>query len=78
MKYVFVVKPDNTVERRNLETAHFEGKRIVKSGLKDGEKVVSTRLQMLQPGMKVTPVTGAAVSCRERQDQRPLESQTEK
>jgi hypothetical protein len=34
----------------------FEGKRIVKSGLKDGEKVVSTRLQLLQPGMKVTPV----------------------
>jgi hypothetical protein len=28
----------------------------VKSGLKDGEKVVSTRLQLLQPGMKVTPV----------------------
>jgi len=30
-----VVKPDNTVERRNLETGGlFEGKRIVKSGLK--------------------------------------------
>ncbi len=57
LKYVFVVKPDNTVERRNLETGGlFEGKRIVKSGLKDGEKVVSTRLQLLQPGMKVTPV----------------------
>jgi hypothetical protein len=28
----------------------------VKSGLKDGEKVVSTRLQMVQPGMHVTPV----------------------
>jgi len=57
LKYVFVVKPDNTVERRNLETGTiFEGKRIVKSGLKDGEKVVSTRLQLLQPGMKVTPV----------------------
>jgi hypothetical protein len=28
----------------------------VKSGLKDGEKVVSTRLQLLQAGMKVTPV----------------------
>ena len=57
LKYVFVVKPDNTIERRNLETGGlFEGKRIVKSGLKDGEKVVSTRLQMLQPGMKVTPV----------------------
>src|ERR1700719_2848945 len=57
LKYVFVVKPDNTVERRNLETGGlFEGKRIVKSGLKDGDKVVSTRLQLLQAGMKVQPV----------------------
>jgi RND family efflux transporter MFP subunit len=57
LKYVFVVKPDNTVERRNLETGGlFEGKRIVKSGLKDGEKVVSTRLQLLQAGMPVQPV----------------------
>src|SRR5438105_1550075 len=57
LKYAFVVKPDNTIERRTLETAStFEGKRIVKNGLKDGEKVVSTRLQLLQPGMSVTPV----------------------
>ena len=57
VKFAFVVKPDNTVERRNLETGTiFEGKRIVKSGLKDGEKVISTRLQIVQPGMRVTPV----------------------
>jgi len=57
LKYAFVVKPDNTVERRTLKTGPlFEGKRIVKRGLKDGEKVVSTRLQMLQPGMSVTPL----------------------
>src|SRR5438132_1740714 len=57
LKYAFVVKPDNIIERRNLETGGiFEGKRIVKHGLKDGEKVVSTRLQLLQAGMKVTPV----------------------
>src|SRR6202162_5917785 len=57
LKYAFVVKPDNTIERRTLETGTiFEGKRIVKNGLKDGEKVVSTRLQMVQPGMHVTPV----------------------
>src|SRR6266446_3642564 len=57
LKYAFVVKPDNTLERRTLETGTiFEGKRIVKSGLKDGEKVVSTRLQLVQPGMTVTPV----------------------
>jgi len=57
LKYAFVVKPDNTIERRNLETGGlFEGKRIVKSGLKDGEKVVSTRLQLLQAGMPVKPI----------------------
>jgi RND family efflux transporter MFP subunit len=57
VKYAFVVKPDNTIERRTLETGTiFEGKRIVKSGLKDGEKVVSTRLQLLQPGMPVKPI----------------------
>ena len=57
VKYVFVVKADNTVEHRNLETGPiFEGKRIVKKGLKDGEKVVSTRLQIVQPGMPVQPI----------------------
>jgi multidrug efflux system membrane fusion protein len=57
LKYAFVVKPDNTIERRNLEIGGlFEGKRIVKNGLKDGEKVVSTRLQLLQAGMKVQPI----------------------
>jgi membrane fusion protein, multidrug efflux system len=57
VKYAFVVKPDNTIERRTLETSGiFEGKRIVKNGLKDGEKVVSTRLQLLQPGMPVKPI----------------------
>src|SRR5437764_3341581 len=57
VKFVFVVKGDNTIERRNIETGTmFEGKRIVKSGLKDSEKVVSTRLQLIQPAMTVKPV----------------------
>jgi len=57
VKYAFVVKQDDTIERRTLENrGMFEGKRIVKSGLKDGEKVVSTRLQLLQPGMPVKPI----------------------
>ena len=61
LKFAFVVKPDNTIERRTVETGPmFEGKRIVKSGLKDGEKVVSTRLQLLQAGMHVTPVPETA------------------
>jgi len=57
LKFAFVVKPDNTIERHTLETGTiFEGKRIVKSGLKDGEKVVSTRLQLLEAGMSVQPI----------------------
>jgi len=57
VKFVFVVKPDKTIERRNVETGTiFEGLRIVRSGLKAGEQVVSTRLQMLQPGMPVAPI----------------------
>src|SRR5437667_974193 len=57
VKYACVVKPDGTIERRNLETGSlFEGKRIVKSGLKDGDKVVSTRLQLAPAGMKVQPI----------------------
>jgi RND family efflux transporter MFP subunit len=57
VKYVFVVKADNTIEHRNVETGPlYEGKRIVKKGLKDGEKVVATRLQIVQPGMPVSPV----------------------
>jgi len=62
VKFVFVVKADNTLERRNVETGTmFEGKRIVKSGLKDGEKVVSTRLQLIQPGMPVKPIEEKSV-----------------
>jgi RND family efflux transporter MFP subunit len=59
-KYVYVVKPDHTVERRNIKTGTIsEGLRIVHEGLKAGEQVVSTRLQILQPGMKVNPIPEA-------------------
>lgn len=57
VKYVYVVKPDRTIERRNLETGIVnDGWRIVHSGVKAGEQVVSTRLQILRPGMTVQPI----------------------
>jgi multidrug efflux system membrane fusion protein len=57
VKFVFVVKPDHTVERRNLATGTtIDGQRVVRDGLKAGEQVISTRLQMLRPGMPVKPV----------------------
>ena len=67
VKYAFVVKPDNTLERRKLETGPmFEGKRIIKSGLKEGEKVVSTRLQLVRPGMPVQPIPEEAPAAGSR------------
>jgi len=60
VKFVFAVKPDNTVERRNLVTGSvLEGQRVVREGLKAGEQVISTRLQLLRPGMSVKPVPEA-------------------
>ncbi|MDB6169179.1 MAG: hypothetical protein JWM88_2043 [Verrucomicrobia bacterium] len=60
VKYVFVVKPDKTIERRNIQTGTvLAGLRVVNAGLKAGEQVVSTRLQMLQPGMAVEPIVTA-------------------
>src|SRR5437879_6349949 len=57
LKYAFVVKPDGTIERRNLETGSlFEGKRIVKGGLKEDEQVVSNILHLLQPAIEVQPI----------------------
>jgi RND family efflux transporter MFP subunit len=71
VKYAFVVKPDNTIERRTLETGTiFEGKRIVKRGLKDGEKVVSTRLQIVRSGMTVKPVEEKSEVGSEKAEQR--------
>ena len=56
-KYLYVVKGDGTVERRNIKTGTLvEGWRVIHEGLKTGEQVVSSRLMMLQPGMKVQPV----------------------
>jgi hypothetical protein len=49
----------------------FEGKRIVKSGLKDGEKVVSTRLQLLQAGMPVKPIPEQETSPSEATPSKP-------
>ena len=63
----------------DLETGGlFEGKRIVKSGLKGGEKVVSTRLQLLQAGMKVTPVPEENPASETDTKKSVAESQNEK
>ena len=57
-KFLLVLKPDTTVEYRPVELGRtIEGLRVIKSGVKAGERVVINGLQRVQPGMKVTPTT---------------------
>ncbi|MCA9792761.1 MAG: efflux RND transporter periplasmic adaptor subunit [Candidatus Eremiobacteraeota bacterium] len=51
---VFVVKPDNTVEQRQIELgARLQDGIVVEKGLEPGERVVVDGLQKVRPGMAV-------------------------
>ena len=61
--YVFVVRPDMTVELRNIKVARTEGDdSVVTSGLTPGEQVVTVGQLKLAPGSKVSVGRGAAAS----------------
>jgi multidrug efflux system membrane fusion protein len=52
--YVFVVKPDNTAEMRNVAVSISQGNSTaISQGLKPGELVVTDGQDKLQPGTKV-------------------------
>jgi multidrug efflux system membrane fusion protein len=54
-QYVFVVKPDHTVEVRDIKVLRNEGDfSVVASGVKPGETVVTVGQLRLAPGAKVT------------------------
>jgi membrane fusion protein, multidrug efflux system len=54
-QYVFVVKPDHTVEVRDIKVLRNEGdSSVVASGVKPGETVVTVGQLRLAPGAKVT------------------------
>ncbi|MGE5142729.1 MAG: efflux RND transporter periplasmic adaptor subunit, partial [Acidobacteriota bacterium] len=53
-QYVFVVKPDQTVELRDVKVARTEGDdAVVSSGLSPGDTVVTVGQLRLAPGMRV-------------------------
>lgn len=53
-QYVFVVKPDQTVELRNITVARADGEdTIIASGLRPGDQVVTVGQLRLAPGTKV-------------------------
>jgi RND family efflux transporter MFP subunit len=54
IKFVYVVGDDGTAERRTVELGAQRGEyRIIKSGLKAGERVIVKGLQRVKPGQKV-------------------------
>ena len=54
-KFVYVVKADSTAEYRTVTLGPtFEGLRVVRDGIKPGEKIVVNGLQRVQPGAPVT------------------------
>lgn len=61
--FVYVVKPDKTVELRNVKLGPREGaQQVIDDGLKPGEQVVTDGVDKLIPGTKVTarPPAGTA------------------
>jgi multidrug efflux system membrane fusion protein len=55
-KFVLTLSSTNTVEYRPvLLGPSIKGKRVVRSGLQAGEKIVVNGLQRVRPGMPVTP-----------------------
>ena len=56
--FIYVVKPDNTVEARNVEIQGSEGDQTaISRGLSAGEVVVTDGVDRLQPGIKVVTRT---------------------
>jgi len=53
-QYVFVVKPDQTVESRSIAVGRsLDGETVLEKGLQPGEKVVTDGQLRLVPGAKV-------------------------
>ncbi|HEY9509270.1 MAG TPA: efflux RND transporter periplasmic adaptor subunit [Verrucomicrobiae bacterium] len=57
-EFIFVVKPDETVDARPVKAGlTYEGVRVIESGIQPGETVVTEGQLRLTPGVKVTTKT---------------------
>ena len=55
-KFVYLVKPDSTIDYRKVELGRIvDGLRVIRSGLAAGDNIVINGLQRVRPGVKVTP-----------------------
>lgn len=63
-KFVYVVNDQNMVDYREVKIGEsIRGKRVIKTGLNEGDKVISDGIIRIRPGMPVSPqVSGAPPS----------------
>jgi RND family efflux transporter MFP subunit len=55
-RFVYVLKPDNSVEFRPVELGPLhEGLRVVRAGLEPGERIIVNGLMRVRPGITVSP-----------------------
>ena len=59
-EYVFVVKEDGTLEKRNVKIKNIKNSVASVEGLTEGEKVVSSPTEAMTDGMKINPVDQTA------------------
>lgn len=60
-KFVYVVRPDDTVAQKYVEVGPLSGgERVIRSGLEPTDRVVVEGLMRVRPGVKVTPQTSQA------------------
>lgn len=57
-RFAWIMKPDNTVEKRFVETGTLDGDmRIITGGIEKQELIAISGIQMLRPGMPFAPTT---------------------
>lgn len=72
-EYLYVVKPDNTIDVRVVQAAQTTGDEVYfRTGVAAGERVVVSHLPSARNGMKVTPIARAASAASD-----PLRPRTE-
>lgn len=65
--YVYVVGKDNKVEQRQIKAGFlYKHQKIIWKGLKAGDRVITEGLQMVRPGMVVTPKEADAPSTSQK------------
>jgi RND family efflux transporter MFP subunit len=74
-KFVYVVRPDNTVAQKYVELGQLaDGDRVIKTGLEASDRVIVEGLMRAKPGMKVDPQVGATPLAPAASAQKPAAS----